>query len=256
MIGWSGTSVGLAGLRRRPAPGRAHPRAHRHRRRPPRCWRSTSCSRCAACTGWRWSRPTPPTCSSASSTTTARIGIEVVAERHLGIRVNHDFALVDARARCCALMREVAPAHGRRPSPPSAPTCARRRWPRRVEAELGIPLLDTVSTTVWGLLRAAGADPAPVRGWGRCSAGDECATLPPAPVPRTPCSAAPNRRRHARSPACRPHAHARRRRHASPTRTREHARRDLRKDLRRHPRAPAASRAPSSWRSGWPRSSA
>ena len=36
-----------------------------------------------------------------------------------------------------------------------------------VEAECGIPLLDTVSTTVWGALRAVGADPAQVQGWGR-----------------------------------------------------------------------------------------
>jgi len=36
-----------------------------------------------------------------------------------------------------------------------------------IEAATDIPLLDTVSTTVWGLLRAAGADPAAVRGWGR-----------------------------------------------------------------------------------------
>jgi maleate isomerase len=36
-----------------------------------------------------------------------------------------------------------------------------------IEAELDIPLLDTVSTTVWGALRAAGANPAMVRGWGR-----------------------------------------------------------------------------------------
>lgn len=36
-----------------------------------------------------------------------------------------------------------------------------------VEAELGIPLLDTVSTTVWGMLRAAGANPAQVSGWGQ-----------------------------------------------------------------------------------------
>ena len=35
-----------------------------------------------------------------------------------------------------------------------------------IEAELGIPLLDTVSTTVWGALRAAGADPSAVGGWG------------------------------------------------------------------------------------------
>jgi len=36
-----------------------------------------------------------------------------------------------------------------------------------VEAEFGIPLLDTVSTTVWGALRAAGADPGVVKGWGQ-----------------------------------------------------------------------------------------
>jgi maleate isomerase len=28
-------------------------------------------------------------------------------------------------------------------------------------------LLDTVSTTVWGALRAVGADPSAVRGWGQ-----------------------------------------------------------------------------------------
>lgn len=31
----------------------------------------------------------------------------------------------------------------------------------------GIPLLDTMNTTVWGMLRAAGADPDAVRGWGQ-----------------------------------------------------------------------------------------
>jgi maleate isomerase len=36
-----------------------------------------------------------------------------------------------------------------------------------VEAATGIPLLDTVSTTVWGMLRAVGADPSVVHGWGR-----------------------------------------------------------------------------------------
>jgi maleate isomerase len=93
------------------------------------------------------------------------IGIEVVAERHLGIRVNHDFALVEP-ARLRSLMREVAAAQ------PQAITtfCTNLRaapLAEAVEAELGIPLLDTVSTTVWGQLRAAGADPAAVRGWGQ-----------------------------------------------------------------------------------------
>lgn len=95
----------------------------------------------------------------------ARIGIEVVAERHLGIRVNHDFALVEPE-RLRELMREVAQAR------PQAITtyCTNLRaagLAESVEAELGIPLLDTVSTTVWGQLRAAGADPSTVRGWGQ-----------------------------------------------------------------------------------------
>jgi len=93
------------------------------------------------------------------------VGIEVVAERHLDIRVNHDFALVEPE-RLRALMREVAQAR------PEAITtfCTNLRaapMAEAVEAELDIPLLDTVSTTVWGLLRAADADPASVAGYGQ-----------------------------------------------------------------------------------------
>ena len=92
------------------------------------------------------------------------IGIEVVAERHLGISVNHAFALVEP-ARIAELVREVAVAR------PQAITtfCTNLRAAAlapSLEAELGIPLLDTVSTCVWGQLRAAGVDPAGVRGWG------------------------------------------------------------------------------------------
>ena len=93
------------------------------------------------------------------------LGIEIVAERHLDIHVNYDFALVEPD-RLRALMREVATAQ------PQAITtfCTNLRaapMAEAVEAEFDIPLLDTVSTTVWGALRAAGADPAAVRGWGR-----------------------------------------------------------------------------------------
>lgn len=94
-----------------------------------------------------------------------RIGIEVVAERHLGISVNHDFGLVEPQ-RLMALMREVAAA---RPEV-IATYCTNLRAAQlaeAAEAELDIPLLDTVSTTVWGQLRAAGANPAQVKGWGR-----------------------------------------------------------------------------------------
>lgn len=93
------------------------------------------------------------------------LGIEVVAERHLDIRVNHDFALVQPD-HLHQLMAEVAAAK------PQAITtfCTNLRaapLAEAVEAQFGIPLLDTVSTTVWGALRAAGADPATIRGWGQ-----------------------------------------------------------------------------------------
>ena len=95
----------------------------------------------------------------------ATIGIEVVAERHLDIRVNHDFAQIEPQ-RLLALMREVAAAQ------PEAITtfCTNLHaapLAEAVEAELDIPLLDTVSTTVWGALRACAADTAALRGWGR-----------------------------------------------------------------------------------------
>jgi maleate isomerase len=92
------------------------------------------------------------------------LGIEVVAERHLGIRVNHDFAGVDPQ-RLRALMEEVAAAR------PQAITtfCTNLRAAQlapAIERSLGIPLLDTVSTTVWGMVLAAGGSPAAITGWG------------------------------------------------------------------------------------------
>ena len=92
------------------------------------------------------------------------LGIEVVAERHLGVSVNHDFALIEPD-RLKALIREVAAAR-----PQAVATyCTNLRAAQlaeEMEAELDIPLLEAVSTTVWGQLRAVGADPAQVRGWG------------------------------------------------------------------------------------------
>jgi maleate isomerase len=35
-----------------------------------------------------------------------------------------------------------------------------------LEAELGIPIYDSISTVVWKSLRLAGVDAARVRGWG------------------------------------------------------------------------------------------
>ena len=94
----------------------------------------------------------------------AALDIEVVAERHLGIRVNHDFAGVEPQ-RLRALMDEVAA------SGPQAITtfCTNLRAAQLaggIERTHGIPLLDTVSTTVWGMVRAAGGSPASITGWG------------------------------------------------------------------------------------------
>lgn len=93
------------------------------------------------------------------------LGIDVVAERHLDISVNHDFALVEPE-RLKALMREVAEA---RPDA-IATYCTNLRAAQlaeSMESELDIPLLDTVSTTVWGQLRTAGVAPSQVHGWGQ-----------------------------------------------------------------------------------------
>jgi len=92
------------------------------------------------------------------------IGIDVVAERHLGIRVNHDFAGVTPPT-LRELMDDVA-----RSRPDAVATyCTNLRAAQlapEFERASGIPLLDTVSTTVWGMVRGAGASPAAVTGWG------------------------------------------------------------------------------------------
>ncbi|TFZ05189.1 Asp/Glu/hydantoin racemase [Ramlibacter henchirensis] len=92
------------------------------------------------------------------------LGVDAVAERHLGIRVNHDFAGVDPR-KLRELMAQVALER------PQAITtfCTNLRAAQLapdIERAHGIPLLDTVSTTVWGMVRAAGGSPAAITGWG------------------------------------------------------------------------------------------
>ena len=94
----------------------------------------------------------------------ATLGIDVVAERHLGIRVNHDFAGV-APQRLRGMIDEVAAA---RPQAITTFCTNLHAAPLASEVERvhAIPLLDTVSTTVWGMVRAAGGSPARVDGWG------------------------------------------------------------------------------------------
>jgi maleate isomerase len=92
-------------------------------------------------------------------------GFEVAAERHLDDPGNYSFATYDA-ATIARLCREVA---GARPEA-IVVFCTNFRGAgiaADVEAETGIPVVDSVSAALWGSMRAAGADPARVRGWGR-----------------------------------------------------------------------------------------
>jgi maleate isomerase len=92
------------------------------------------------------------------------IGIEVVDERHLCIRVNHDFAGVTPHT-LRELMDQVALARPQAITTFCTNLHAAQLAPA-IERTHGIPLLDTVSTTVWGMVRAAGGSPAAITGWG------------------------------------------------------------------------------------------
>ena len=91
-------------------------------------------------------------------------GFECVAERHLRKQDNFSFSEVSAD-EIRAMVREVAK------SGPQAITifCTNLRGAplvEELEAEIGIPIYDTIATVVWKSLRLAGADPRRVTGWG------------------------------------------------------------------------------------------
>lgn len=95
----------------------------------------------------------------------ARAGIDVVAERHLGLQDNFSFSEVDGPT-LTRLCREVA-AHK-----PQALVilCTNLRGAAlapALEAELGIPVIDSISAVVWKSLRLAGIDTRRVTRWGR-----------------------------------------------------------------------------------------
>lgn len=93
-------------------------------------------------------------------------GIACPAERHLGDPGNYSFAEVgeETLRRMC---RDVA-----RDSDIDAITifCTNLRGAAVVadmEAELGLPIYDTIATALWASMRSAGIAPARVEGWGR-----------------------------------------------------------------------------------------
>jgi maleate isomerase len=96
--------------------------------------------------------------------TYAGIGIEVVAESHLGLSDNFSFSEVD-EATLEAGIRRVAEAR------PDAITvfCTNLRGAplaAGMEAALGIPVYDTIATAVWKSLLLCGEDLRRIEGWG------------------------------------------------------------------------------------------
>lgn len=92
-------------------------------------------------------------------------GIPVIAERHFGDPGNFSFATFE-EPEIAGLVRAVAAA---RPDAITA-LCTNLRATALVpalEAETGIPILDSIAVVVWAALRLAGADPARIRTWGQ-----------------------------------------------------------------------------------------
>lgn len=95
----------------------------------------------------------------------AALGINASAESHLGIQENFAFALVDE----ATLDRQVAQVVA---AGAQAVTtfCTNLYAAHRVahwEALHGVPVLDTVTTVVWDMLRRLGIDTRRIDGWGR-----------------------------------------------------------------------------------------
>lgn len=92
-------------------------------------------------------------------------GYEIAGAKHLGDPGNYSFATY-SEAEILDLCRAVAR------EKPDAITiyCTNFRGARLapiIEAETGIPVLDSVSTALWKSMRVAGDDPSRVKGWGR-----------------------------------------------------------------------------------------
>ncbi len=97
--------------------------------------------------------------------TFGREGLAVVAERHLDDPGNFSFA-AHTPETVAAMIRAVA-AEG---ADAAAVFCTNFRGATvaaALEAEAGIPVLDSVALALWGAIRAAGGDPSRIRGWGR-----------------------------------------------------------------------------------------
>jgi maleate isomerase len=99
------------------------------------------------------------------ASTLEREGFACAAERHFELTDNLSFAEVPDEVIERAV-RHVAEG----PAEAVITLCTNLRAAplvERLEAEIGLPIFDSVATAMWGALRLADVDPAQVRGWGR-----------------------------------------------------------------------------------------
>jgi maleate isomerase len=95
----------------------------------------------------------------------AAAGVACPAERHLGDKDNFSFSEVSATTIAGMCRAVAAPGVDA-----IAIVCTNVRGgplTETLEAELGVPVYDSVATSIWASLRLAGVDPRRVRGWGR-----------------------------------------------------------------------------------------
>ena len=91
-------------------------------------------------------------------------GFPCTADRHLGLSDNYSFAEV-GESRIATMVRETA----KDGCDAVAIVCTNMRGAvvaPALERELGLPVLDSISVTLWASLRLAGADPSTFGGWG------------------------------------------------------------------------------------------
>lgn len=102
---------------------------------------------------------------SAILVTFAGEGLTCVAEQHLGDRGNFSFSEY-TEAQIEAMIRDVARAEPEVIVIHCTNFLGARVAPK-LEEELGIPVIDSTSVTLWHMLHLAGADASRIQGWGR-----------------------------------------------------------------------------------------
>jgi maleate isomerase len=93
-----------------------------------------------------------------------RAGYVCSAERHIGLQDNFSFAEISEQT-IAGLVREVA----REGCDAVAIVCTNMRGTRvvrQLEAELGIPVYDSIATTLWNSLQTVGIETDCIQGWG------------------------------------------------------------------------------------------